>query len=139
MRAIDAAAYAIESYKYLDISQLWARERLVHEVIVARELARGIVREGLRFQSVNPKFVKAQEVFRGYPYVGYTARPGMKPIILKAESLEHLLAVAREATDPDFRVLSSEFVTKSDFRDWLVHTGRALPAFWFSSNERAEA
>lgn len=126
----------VEGYKFADIVRLWGRERLVHEVIVARELARGIIQEGLRFQSINPKWVKSSAEFRRYPYVGYVAREGGKPAIIRAETLEHLLGVMREAVDPDLRLLSEEFVTKSDFRDWLVHAGRPLPAFWFDEHER---
>ena len=128
---------AIESYKFGDIAAHWGRERLVHEVVVSRELARGIVTEGLRFQSGDPKWLKSSEPFRGYPYIGYCARPGDKPIVIRAEALEHLLAVMREAVDPDMRILSKEIVTKNDFRSWLVHTGRPLPRFWFGDEERA--
>jgi hypothetical protein len=128
---------AVESYKFSDIVRLWGRERLVHDVIVARELAKGIIREGLRFQSINPKWLKSSAEFRSYPYIGYVAREGDKPAIIRAETLEHLLQVMREAVDPDLRILSEESVLKADFRKWLVHTGRALPAFWFDANERS--
>ncbi len=50
--------FEIESFKFADIVKQWARERLVHDVIVGRELARGITREGLRFNSVDPKWTK---------------------------------------------------------------------------------
>jgi hypothetical protein len=128
---------AVESYKFSDIIRLWGRERLVHDVIVARELAKGIIQEGLRFQSINPKWVKASAEFRCYPYVGYVAREGDKPAIIRAETLEHLVHVMREAIDPDLHILSEEFVLKADFRNWLVHTGRNLPAFWFDQSERS--
>jgi hypothetical protein len=131
------AEQAVESYKFGDIVKLWGRERLAHDVIVARELAKGIIQEGLRFQSINPKWVKSSVEFRCYPYVGYVAREGDKPAIIRAETLEHLLRVLREAIDPDMRILGEEFVTKTDFRNWLVHTGRALPAFWFDGSERS--
>ncbi len=126
----------VESYKLTDVTKLWARERLVHEVIVGRELANGIVTEGLRFQSVNPKWVKAGESFRGYPYVGYASRQEDKPIIIRAVALEHLLAIVGSGEDPEMDILCEEYVTKDDFRNWLVHTGRALPAFWFGESER---
>jgi len=35
--------------------------------------------------------------FRGYPYVGYTACPSMAPVVLKAESVEHLLSIVRRS------------------------------------------
>ena len=128
--------HEIESFRFADIVKHWGRERLVHDVVVARELARGIIREGLRFQSVDPKWTKSTEPFRGYPLVGYSARQDLPPIIIRAEALEHLLRVEREAIDPDFLTLYPECVTKDDFRKWLVHTGRPLPRFWFGSEER---
>ncbi len=128
--------YEVERFKFSDIVTHWGRERLVHDVLVARELARGIIREGLRFQSVDPKWTKPTETFRGYPLVGYSARQGLPPIMIRAEALEHLLSVERESKDPEMRVLHSEYVTKDDFREWFVHTGRSLPAFWFGQEER---
>ena len=127
----------IDSFKFADITRHWARERLVHEVLVGRELARGIVREGLRFNSVDPKWAKSTTPFRGYPLVGYSARQDLPPIIIRATALEHLLAVEREAIDPDLNLLSDEIVTKNDFRVWLIKTGRQLPKFWFGQEERA--
>jgi hypothetical protein len=56
--------------------------------------------------------------------------------MLRAVALEHLLAVARDASEPDPAILHAEFVTKHDFRNWLVHTGKALPAFWYAAEER---
>lgn len=132
--------YDIDSFRFYDVVRHWGRERLVHEVIVARELARGIVREGLRFQSVDPKWTKSSEVLRGYPLVGYSARHGLPPVLLRAEALEHLLAVEREAVDPNPVILWDEQVSRSDFRQWLVLTGRAMPKFWYGPQERhAEA
>ena len=127
----------IESFKFADVTRRWARERLVHEVLVGRELARGIVREGLRFNSVDPKWTKSTTPFRGYPLVGYSARQDLTPIIIRATTLEHLLAVEREATDPNLSLLSNEIVTKNDFRIWLIKTGRPQPKFWFGPEERA--
>jgi hypothetical protein len=129
----------VESFKFADVMRHWARERLVHEVTVGRELARGVIRDGLRFQSVDPHWTKPTVVLRGEPLVGYTARPDLLPVLVCAEALEHLLAVSREAMDPDLRLLGDEYVTKAAFRDWLVHTGRPLPAFWFASTERGIA
>jgi hypothetical protein len=127
--------YDVESFKFADIMRHWARERLVHELVVARELARGVIREGLRLQSVDPNWTKPTEVFRGYPLVGYAARPELPPIVIRAEALEHLLSVDRAATDLDTRLVTAEFVTQDDFRKWLVATGRAMPAFWYGAGE----
>jgi len=135
MKSVLQRYHEIESFKFTDIVRHWARERLVHELLVARELARGIIREGLRFQSVEPKWVKATEAFRGYPLVGYSARQDLPPILIRAEALEHLLAVEREVVDLDIRLVTDEFVTKDDFRKWLVATGRSMPAFWYGPNE----
>jgi hypothetical protein len=126
----------VESYKFWDVVSFWGRERLVHEVIVARELARGIVRDGLRFQSSNPQWLKSSGELKGYPYIGYTAVQGEKPLILRAETLEHLLGVMRETVDPSKIILTNEYVTKTDFRKWLVRTGQSLPVFWFADTER---
>lgn len=126
----------VESYKFRDVVKLWGRERLAHDVIVAKDLAVGIVCEGLRFQSVNPKWLSPTESFRGYPYVGYCARQGSQPIVIRADALEHLLRVSRGIVDPDLGTLGEEFVTKIEFRNWLTHTGRALPKFWFDESER---
>ena len=127
----------VESFKFVDIVAHWGRERLVHEVIVARELARGVVHEGLRLQSVDPKWTSAALVLRAEPLVGYAARQSSPPIMMRAVALEHLRAIAAERRDFDARALCDEFVTKDDFRKWLVLSGRALPAFWFAARERA--
>ena len=127
---------AIESFKFGDIARIWGRERLEHEVVIGRELAQGIVHDGLRFQSINPRWVKSSESFRGSPLVGFSAQQDMPPVLLRASALEHLLRIARKALDPDMLVLSEEFVTKDDFRKWLVQTGRPLPKFWFGPEER---
>jgi hypothetical protein len=126
----------VESYKFSDLVEHWARERLVHPVLVGRELAQGVIAEGLRLQSVDPKWVKSSEAFRGYPYIGYVSLDGHKPICIRATALEHLLAVMRQAADVDKALLAEEFVSRNEFRLWLVRTGRLLPAFWFGSEER---
>ncbi|MGH8720847.1 MAG: hypothetical protein ACREU4_02605 [Burkholderiales bacterium] len=60
----------VASYKFWDIAPLWAGERLDNELVVARALARGIIVDGLRFQSVDAKWVKPNRSLTGYPYVG---------------------------------------------------------------------
>ena len=68
-------SHLVESFKFWDIVTLWARERLEHEVIVARSLARGVIVDGLRFQSVDPQWLKQDQSLSGYPYVGFVAVP----------------------------------------------------------------
>ena len=131
--------HLVESYTFVDVVRLWGRERLVHEVLIARELARGVVDEGLRLQSVNPKHVKSTEVLRGEPLVGFAADGKLSPVLLRAEAFEHLQQVMLEVVDPSFDQLRYESVHKTDFLSWLVRTGRAMPAFWFSPNERYAA
>ncbi len=126
----------VESYKFWDVVTLWARERLEHEIVVARALARGVVIDGLRVQSVDPRWVKQDQSLSGYPYVGYVAAPGGIPVLLRAETLEHLLSVARSAAEPRAALLGSEFVMRSDFLHWLLATSQPLPEFWFSPEER---
>jgi hypothetical protein len=127
----------VESFKFTDIVTHWGRERLVHELLVARELARGVVHEGLRLQSVDPKWTSATTVLRAEPLVGYAARQATPPIMIRATALEQLCAIAAERRDFDPYLLCDEFVAKDDFRKWLVLSGRVLPAFWFAAHERA--
>ena len=126
----------VETYKFWDIAVLWAAERLESELVIARALARGIVVDGLRFHSVDPRWVKADRSLTGYPYVGYAANPALSPVLLRAEALEHLLAVVRQATVPSRDSLSEEFVSRDDFRAWLAATKQPLPSFWYSDEER---
>jgi hypothetical protein len=69
--------------------------------------------------------------------VGFCAVPGAELAVLRAEALEHLLAVVREAQRPSRSVLRDEFITKDDFRHWLRSTKQELPAFWFARSEGA--
>ena len=127
----------VESYKFWDVASLWSSERLEHDSIIARALVAGIIRDGLRFQSRDPKWIKSDLELRGQPFVGYSSRPELKAVILKEEVLQHLLDVYRSGQQPSREILFEEFVTKSDFRSWLQATSQALPAFWFSDEERA--
>ena len=126
----------VDSYKFWDIVSLWARETLQHESVVARALAHGVIRDGLRMYSVDPRWFKADKSLRGYPYVGFCALPESMPIILRAEALEHLLAVVRKAAEPSRQMLTDEFVSKADSRAWLESTSQPLPSFWFSNEEK---
>lgn len=128
----------VETYKFWDIVPLWSRERLENELVIARALARGIVVDGLRFQSVDPRRVKSDRSLSGYPYVGYAANPESPPVLLRAEALEHLLAVVRQATVPSREILTAEFVSRDDFLLWLKATHQAPPSFWFTAAERKD-
>ena len=128
--------HLVDSYTFGDIVRLWARERLVHEVLVAREVANGVVEEGLQLQSINPKHLKSSASLRGEPYVGFSGLDRTNPVLLKAEAFRHLGEITSGRVDASFDILRYEFITKSDFRDWLVHTARPMPAFWFGDEER---
>ena len=131
-----ALSHLVESYKFWDVVVLWAKERLEHENIVARALARGIICDGLKFQSTDPKWFKGKEMeLRGYPYVGYFAKPCDSMVILNAETLEHLLSIVRKAKTPSREKLQKEFVLRNDFKEWLEETGQPLPIFWFAEKE----
>jgi len=121
----------VESYKFWDIVKLWGRETLEHDVIIARKLAKGIIKDGLRFQSSNPKWLNPEEELLSYPYVGYTAIAVEGPIIIKADVLAHLMNIAEEKADPSKLILKDETVLKSDFKKWLVRTGQSFPDFWY--------
>jgi hypothetical protein len=124
----------VESYRFWDVVSLWARERLEHEEVVARALAAGVVCDGLRLSSFDPKLAAPSAAafeLRGYPYVGYCAQPGAPVCCLRVGALEHLLRVVREAGTPSRERLADEFITKQDFRAWLERKQAPLPAFWF--------
>ncbi len=126
----------VESYTFWDVVTLWARESLEHEEIVSRALARGIVQDGLRFQSIDPRWAKNEELdFNGDPYVGFVAKPGQQMVVLRAEALEHLLTIVRTAKKPSRKKLKEEFVLKEDFKKWIKQTGQQLPSFWFSDKD----
>ena len=129
-----SASQSVESYRFWDVVTQWARESLEHEQVVARALARGIVRDGLRFKSVDTKWLKpgkTEDPLLGYPYVGYCAKPEGQLVVLKAEVLEHLLAIVERAEIPAHDLLQEMFVSREDFRNWLQQTQQKLPVFWF--------
>ena len=128
----------VASYKFWDIAALWAAERLDNELVVARALARGVIVDGLRFHSVDANWVKPARSLTGFPYVGYAADATKPPVLLKAEVLEHLLAVVRQAAVPSRQILVDEFVLREDFYHWIKATRQMLPSFWFSDTERAD-
>ena len=126
----------VETYKFWDVATLWAKERLESDAVVARALARGVIVDGLRFQSADPAWIKAERSLKGYPYVGYAAVPDAPPVLLRIEALEHLLAVVRSAAAPSREILHAEFVRRVDFGTWLVTARQSLPSFWFAAHER---
>ena len=125
-----------ESYKFGDIVTLWGKELLQHDFLIAKALAAGVVRDGLRLQSRDAKWVKAGDELRGEPYVGFSADSYQRPVIIKARVLEHLQNVVRTSADVSRDLLWQEFVTKTDFKDWLFSTHQPLPSFRFSEHDR---
>jgi hypothetical protein len=127
----------VDSYRFWDVAALWARERGEDESITARALARGVIADGLRAESVDPRWLVAEHPPAGYPYVGYCAVTTAPPVLLRVEALEHLLAVARRGILPSRELLAFEFIFRNDFQAWLRITGQPLPHFWFTEVERA--
>ncbi|MBX3668305.1 MAG: hypothetical protein KF778_07860 [Rhodocyclaceae bacterium] len=124
----------VESYRFWDVVTLWARERLEHELIVARALARAVALDGLKIQSVDARWLPGNQrapELKGRPYVGYCAQPGAATCILRAEALHHLLDVARRGADPSREQLHEEYLLREDFRAWLEAHRLQLPHFWF--------
>ncbi len=130
-----ATRHQVESYKFWDIATLWAKEQLESEEVIARALAKGVIRDSLRLNSTDIRWAKSKGkdalALDGQPYVGFCGKPGAELSVLRAEALEHLLAVVRQAKRPSRKILQDEFVSQQDFREWLKATGQDLPAFWF--------
>jgi len=126
--------HRIESHKFWDIVTLWAKERLEHESLIARALATAVIRDGLTLHSTDPKWLKTNDgklELRGTPFVGYDPLGIGEIMILKTETLEHLLSVVRAAKEPSKSKLSDEFIFRSDFARWLIWSGEKWPQFWF--------
>ena len=115
---------------------MWAADIGEGESVIAKALVNGVVRDGLRFQSIDTKKLKSDNELRGNPYVGYCAMTWHKLIVLRADTLEHFLAVFRTGAYPSRERIRDEFVTKADFRTWLLTTEQRPPPFWFSLEER---
>jgi len=129
--------HLVETYKFWDIAAQWARESVQAEEVIARALARGVIIDGLRLQSTDPRWMKADRSLTGSPYVGYSALPDQPPVVLRIEALEHLLAVVRQGAAPSRDVLGVEFVHRDDFARWLDASGQTRPAFWFGADRKA--
>ena len=125
----------VESYRFWEVVTQWAQERLQHEHVVARALARGVVRDGLRVQSVDPRWTNPGTFELRGPIVGYVAREGVLPIFIRSSALNHLCAIVEHAAVPDPNLLFEEFITKQDFGAWLKHNEWMPPAFWFAPGE----
>lgn len=126
----------VESYRFWDVVTLWARERLEHETVVASALARGVVCDGLKLQSVDDRWVEGNDravEFRGFPYVGYRAHPNAPMCVLRALALDHLLGIVNRAEPPAPARLSEEFVLRNDFGAWLSGLNLRPPTFWFGT------
>jgi hypothetical protein len=131
--------HQVESYRFWDVVTQWARETLQHDHIVARALAKGVVRDGLRVQSVDPKWTnKGTFELRGLPYVGYVAKDGCLPVFIRASALNHLVDVVEHAAIPDAQTLFEECLTKQDFAAWLKQVGINPPLFWFETKSLNE-
>lgn len=135
MSAPPSLSQLVESYRFGEVVRLWSRERLESEDVVARVLARAVVCDGLKLQSVDARWVSgaSQNVeFRGQPYVGYCATPDAPMCILRATALDHLLAIIHRAETPSLQALSEEFVVRDDFKAWCERTNLPPPVFWFA-------
>lgn len=125
----------IETYRFPDVVTLWARERLENEAIVACALARAVICDGLRLQSIDERWANSPGrtiEFLGYPYVGYTARPNGSMSILRASALDHLFAIVERGKEPELNKLHEEFIDRNDFHDCLLSVGLPLPRFWYA-------
>lgn len=49
----------VESYRFREVVTQWAAGKLQHEHVVARPLAKGVLRDGVRVQSVDPRWTPA--------------------------------------------------------------------------------
>lgn len=129
--------HLVETYKFWDVVAQWSRESVQAEEVIARALARGVIIDGLRLQSTDPRWMKADRSLTGSPYVGYSALPDQAPVVLRIEALEYLLAVVRQGVAPSRDVLRVEFLHRDDFARWLDATGQPRPAFWFGTDRKA--
>jgi len=137
-----ALGHKVESHKFWDVVTLWSKERLEHESMIARALAAGVIRDGLILHSTDPKWLKADDgklELRGTPYVGYDPLGSGEIMILKTETLEHLLNVVRAAKEPDKTKLADEFIFRSDFARWLIWSDEKWPQFWFPEGKETIA
>jgi hypothetical protein len=130
-------SHLVESYRFWEVVTQWAQDRLQHEHVLARVLAQGVIRGGLRVQSVDPQWMDVGTFELRGPLVGYVARAGVLPIFIRLSALNHLRAVVERAAVPNTHLLLEEFVSKQDFEAWLRHEGLEKPGFWFAAEQEA--
>lgn len=124
----------VESYPFWDVAGRWAAERREDVPVVARAMARGVMQEGLRVQSVDARWSRPGAFdLRGSPLVGYVAVEGVLPIFIRASALSHLRSVVERGVAPDPKALAEEFLTKQDFHAWLLQWDIPKPAFWYGA------
>jgi len=134
-----ALSQHVDSYRFWEVVTQWAVERQEDAYLVARAMARGVVREGLRVQSVDSRWCKPGTFeLRGAPLVGYVAIDGALPIFIRTSALAHLRSIVERAATPDPEALHEEFVTKQDFRAWLVMWDLPRPIFWYGGGHGDE-
>jgi hypothetical protein len=124
------------SYRFWEVVVQWSRERLENEQVVARALARAVLQDGLRLHSVDPAETTPMTLqLRGAPLVGYVAREGRPPIVIRLTALRHLEAIVGQAAAADPASLSQEFFRKPDLIVWLQRRRIEPPHFWFAPQE----
>ena len=127
----------VESFRFWDVVNQWAQEQVVHEHVVARAMAKGVLRDGLRMQSVDPRWTHPGTFeLRGAPLVGYVAREGVLPVFIRVSALSHMRQIVERGAQPDPKLLFEEFVTKQDFGAWLARERLPVPHFWFAVAQR---
>ena len=111
-----APSQLVESYRFWEVATQWAQDLLQHEHVIARVLARGVVRDGLRVQSVDPRWTNPGTFeLRGGPLVGYVASEGVLPIFIRMSGWYHLRAVVDLAAVPDPHLLHEVFGMSLEF------------------------
>jgi hypothetical protein len=134
------ASHFVDSYRFWEVASLWAKERGLHETVLACYLAKAFIKGGLRIHSQDPRWLSGAadaQVLRGYPYVGYSPTPGAVPVIIRAGALEHLLAVVGSGREPEQARLHEEYIRREDLRSWLKARQVKPPRFWFTDAEIA--
>lgn len=136
MASPQSLSQLVETYRFADVAALWARERMEHETIVARALARAVVCDGLLLHSIDSRRARGSAKpleLCGYPYVGYTAKNDGAVAILRITALDHLIGIVERGEEPDMGKLRDEFIHRRDFRAWLDRAGLPAPKFWYSA------
>lgn len=130
----------VETYKFWEVVSMWAEEINADEDIVARVLAKAVVREGLILNSIDPQTLKDKKnpnmELRGEPYIGYSSSKGNGMMVLNKEALAHLTAIVGKAEKPNPALLIHEFFNKENFKRWLEQAEQELPVFWFGSPKK---